>query len=178
MEGLALLILITSLKDYLLWFREDYLATCSLLGLFFNPIISTYNCLLGLGVFLQVAEVKPGWYRAMERLCGGKANDSHATYTFWSVTIPAFYGAYFGGVMQVRFTGPAHLVLAVDEKGDIALGSTLWRLLVCAVGAATIIIFVLKVTPKIGVMRTIVKKWVLPFIICLYFYGIGCPIGQ
>jgi hypothetical protein len=124
LQGLALLLLTISLREDLIYFREDYLATCSLTGLLINPVFIAYNCLLCFGYFQYVNDKanKPGWYREMEKLCGdGKVVDSCQTFSYWRLTIPAFYGAYLGAVVQARFIGPKHQVLVVDENGDMVL---------------------------------------------------------
>ena len=74
-EGIALLWLVISGQDYLIWFREDFMASCSLFQLFFNPILNSYNFILFIGILLQVNEVKPAWYRQIEKLNHGSAND-------------------------------------------------------------------------------------------------------
>jgi membrane-associated phospholipid phosphatase len=76
LEGFGCFWLVTSLREYLIWFREDYIGKCSMLGLFFNPVLNAFNGLVALGMYVQFTCSKPIWHLQMENVCKENTIDS------------------------------------------------------------------------------------------------------
>ena len=82
-------------------------------------------------------------------------------------------------VLQSRgVIGNNHQVLTLDKNGNLVLSTTLIRLLMFVFSSGLIVVVILKIVPEGSMLRKITKDFILPFVMCVYFYGVGCPMGQ
>ena len=76
LEGFACFWGVMCLREYLIWFREEYIGKCSVFGLFFNPVVNAFNFLIAIGLCLQLTAEKPAWHLMMEQVCKEHTRDS------------------------------------------------------------------------------------------------------